>query len=81
MHRFISPIFSLSLFFLSFLYVNANTNEQGMIDSVFQIRTYDVEPMTGDYEYIKWGSAVLLDEKRIITNAHVILDIDKKSPT
>lgn len=52
-----------------------------MMNSVLKIKTYERNSIDGNYVFSHYGSAVLIDSKRIITNAHVILDADNKAPT
>ncbi len=56
-------------------------DDTAMISSVMKIKTYDRNSIDGNYVFSHYGSAVLIDSKRIITNAHVILDSGSKSPT
>ena len=59
----------------------AATPDEMMIGSVLKLKTYDRNSIDGSYSWSHYGSAVLIDNKRIITNAHVILDADGKTPT
>jgi V8-like Glu-specific endopeptidase len=52
-----------------------------MMSSVMKIKTYDYNSIDGTYSLSHYGSAVLIDNKRIITNAHVILDSNSNVPT
>jgi V8-like Glu-specific endopeptidase len=55
-------------------------DDTAMISSVMKIKTYDRNSIDGSYSSSQYGSAILIDSKRIITNAHVILGPDGKSP-
>jgi hypothetical protein len=52
-----------------------------MISTVFKIKTYDRNSVDGNYYFSHYGSAILIDKNRILTNAHVILDGDERTPT
>lgn len=49
--------------------------------SVFKIKVYSRNSLSGNYSFSHYGSAVLVDSNRIITNAHVILDANDDTPT
>lgn len=55
--------------------------EDTMLQSVYKVKVYDTESIGGNYVFIGWWSAVLLDSKRIITNAHVVLNHNNHTPT
>jgi hypothetical protein len=46
-----------------------------------KIKTYERSSIDGNYTLSHYGSAVLIDDKRIVTNAHVVLDTDGNKPT
>jgi Trypsin-like peptidase domain len=71
----------LGLFFLIPLTLSAATDDSAMMSSVLKIKTYQKNPIDGNYTPLHYGSAVLIDEKRLVTNAHVILDTDGNNPT
>lgn len=52
-----------------------------MASTVFKLKTYQKESISGNYYFSHWWSAVQIDDTHIITNAHVILDADGKEPT
>lgn len=49
--------------------------------SVFKIKSYVLDSISGNYSFSHYWSAVLVDKNHIVTNAHVILDEDGYSPT
>lgn len=55
--------------------------EENMMQSVLKIKTYERETIGGNYSFSQWGSAVIIDSRHIITNAHVILDSEGAKPT
>jgi S1-C subfamily serine protease len=59
----------------------ALTAENTMLKSVYKVKVYETESIGGNYVFMQWGSAVLLDSNRIITNAHVILNEISNMPT
>jgi V8-like Glu-specific endopeptidase len=52
-----------------------------MIKSVYKIKVYESESIGNNYYFAQWGSAVLIDSNRIITNAHVVLNGSNGVPT
>jgi hypothetical protein len=67
---------------ISLLVVSASfaLTEQEMLKSVYKIRTYIENPITGDYVLYSTGSATRITHNRIVTNAHVVLD-ENDQPT
>ncbi len=49
-------------------------SENDMLQSVLKIKVYGQDSISKNYIFVQWGSAVAIDSKRIITNAHVILN-------
>ncbi|MCP4523102.1 MAG: trypsin-like peptidase domain-containing protein [Candidatus Gracilibacteria bacterium] len=60
-------------FTLSIMTVSANN-----LDNVLKIYNYQYDPTNDAFYQYSQGSAVLIDNKTIITNAHVILDAEDK---
>ncbi len=56
-------------------------SDDSMMETIMKIKTYDYNSIDGNYSFSHYWSAILVDNKRIITNAHVVLDSDWKSPT
>ena len=73
-------IFILVFSLLLTVNVFAST-ESYMMQSVIKIKVYEKDAMSWNYTFTHWGSAVVLDNKNIITNAHVILDKNNEKPT
>jgi S1-C subfamily serine protease len=63
------------------LTLSAATDDSAMISSVLKIKTYQKNLIDGSFTPLHYGSAVLIDEKRLVTNAHVVLDTDGNKPT
>ena len=61
--------------------VHATINNASLAASVLKLKTYTTDPMSGNYTFTQWGSAVMLDSTHVITNAHVILDDSSQTPT
>lgn len=76
-----SRIFVTCLVFVSLSLTALAAWDDAMISTVMKVKTYERNSIDGNYVFSHYGSAVLIDSKRIITNAHVILDSDNKSPT
>lgn len=76
MKRFLFTLFLI--FPYHFLFA---IDETAMMQSVLKLKVYERESISGNYTFISWGSAVVIDEKKILTNAHVILDSENKDPT
>lgn len=51
------------------------------MSSVLKIKAYEKNAVDGNYVFTQYGSAVIIDGKRIITNAHVVLDANGNKPT
>jgi|GEM_PF-2487695 len=49
--------------------------------SIFKLKAYTRDVISGNYSFSHYGSAVLVDANHIVTNAHVILDADGVAPT
>ncbi len=56
-------------------------SDADMLSSVLKIKTYARDSIGGNYLFTHYGSAVLIEGNRILTNAHVILDLAGKDPT
>lgn len=56
-------------------------SEDVMLSSVLKLKVYERESIGWNYVFSQWGSAVVLDSKRIVTNAHVIMDSKWVKPT
>ena len=76
-----SRIIVACLIFVSFSLTAIAADDSAMIGSVMKVKTYERNSIDGNYTFSHYGSAVLIDSKRIITNAHVVLDADGKTPT
>jgi S1-C subfamily serine protease len=76
-----SRIIATFLIFVSLPLIAMAADDTTMISSVMKIKTYERNSIDGNYVFSHYGSAVLIDSKRIITNAHVVLDADNKLPT
>lgn len=48
--------------------------EESIVQKIYKIESYKWDETNDTYEYLGHGSAVLVGENKIITNAHVILD-------
>ncbi len=59
----------------------ALTAEENMLQSVYKVKVYESENISGNYIFMQWWSAVLLDNNRIITNAHVVINSNNNVPT
>lgn len=59
----------------------AASDESNLYKSIFKIKTYTLDTISGNYIFSHYGSAVFIDKNRILTNAHVILDADGGTPT
>lgn len=55
--------------------------EWDMLQSVLKIKVYGQDSISKNYIYIQYGSAVAIDSKRIITNAHVVVNAYNGLPT
>lgn len=55
-------------------------DDASTLQTVMKLKVYEKNSISGDFSYLQWGSAVLIDKNRIITNAHVVLD-DNEVPT
>lgn len=71
----------ISFFFISVSSSIAADTTQDAYKWVLKIKTYTRNDISGHYSFTHYGSAVLIEKNRIITNAHVILDGDGVSPT
>lgn len=80
-----SPLFRLALaavvVFNTFGTSFALTAEDTMLQSVYKVKVYETESISGNYIFTQWWSAVLLDSNRIITNAHVVINSNNNIPT
>lgn len=80
-----SPFFRLAVaavvVFNTFGASFALTAEDTMLQSVYKVKVYESESITGNYIFMQWWSAVLLDSNRIITNAHVVINANSNTPT
>ncbi len=56
-------------------------SDADMLSSVVKIKTYARDSIGGNYLFTHYGSAVLIEKNKILTNAHVILDLAGKDPT
>jgi hypothetical protein len=56
-------------------------SEDTMKNTVLKIKAYDRETIGGNYYFSHWGSAVVLEWNKIITNAHVVMDTNGEKPT
>ena len=52
--------------------------EDEMLQSVFKVKTYEMDKISENYNWVMAGSAVYIGNDQIITNAHVILDSFEK---
>ena len=78
---YFSRFFTLGALLLFPLAFVSAGGEEVMMGSVLKLKTYDREVIGDNYYFSHWGSAVLLDSKHVITNAHVILDAKNTKPT
>lgn len=74
--RIISLVF---LLLISLVQAHA-IDDASTLQTVMKLKVYEKNSISGDFSYLQWGSAVLIDKNRIITNAHVVLD-DNEVPT
>lgn len=51
------------------------------IQQVLKIRVYTYNPQSESYIVSQYGSAILIDKNRVITNAHVVVDEKTSKPT
>jgi len=65
---------------VAFLFSSQTFATDSIIQKIYQIRSYQWDEENGMYKYISYGSAVLIGDNKIITNAHVVLD-DTDTPT
>lgn len=75
MHKFLTRV-CLLITSLLFVSVSSALTENEMLKSIYKIRTYIENPITGDYVLYSTGSATRITRNRIVTNAHVIMGID-----
>lgn len=73
--------FLISLLLLSFSLSLFAAWESDMMSSVLKIKVYEKDTISGNYSFSHWGSAIIINKKTILTNAHVILDSNGKEPT
>lgn len=74
---FLSRLFSLIFlaFFCFCIQIEISTAESvPSYRSVIKVRSYTYDPFTATYSTYAEGSAVIVGQKKVITNAHVILD-------
>ena len=69
-------LFSLLAFTLFFLSIKVSAQTNTMMNSVFKIQAYRYNTLSNTYVLEQYGSAVLVANNILLTNAHVITDSD-----
>ncbi|MEI8007974.1 MAG: serine protease [bacterium] len=67
-------MFSLLAFTLFFVLTKVNAQTSTMMNSVFKIQAYSYNTLSNTYVLEQYGSAVLIANNILLTNAHVIMD-------
>lgn len=72
-------IINLLFLIFSFLIVaQASASTEDIVKNIFKVKSYNIDDINNKYNYSQYGSSVYIWNNKLITNAHVILDEDKK---
>lgn len=63
---------------LVFLASHSLVQAESPVQKVYKIKSYELDETEGTYREAGYGSAVLIRNNQIITNAHVILNDDEE---
>ena len=76
-----AKVIAITGIFLSICGSVFGLSEQNLVKSVYKLKIYKLESISGNYTFTGWGSAVVMDQNHVITNAHVVIDSDSGQPT